>query len=408
MKKFNVLVVSLLTLLFLTFTVNAQENQDNSSKKDDGPTLKITGETAGIIQYLQQENDQNTLPKIPWGFQSAEGNLFFNAHIASGINVYFEAYLSSQHHPGYYMSREGYVKISHLPKDVDVLGLNNTIFKYITFKAGAMEIDYGIWHLIRSDNGQVQNNPLIGNSVVDPNTVEPSAEISSKPGLFNWVVGLGTGTTQGDFEAGRGTEVHGKVWLNLDNDALKLAGSVYHVNHSANGTGYPTGGSTSDLLAGNRSGSKYAGIFGDKPEVGQVSPQKGQKVTAYQFDGYYNLKPLQVYGQYGYTKDADMNGNAAGSPEEAWSYYNASLAYYLTPALYVAGRYSGAVSKKFQGQDADIKVNRIQLGAGVWVTNYMLLKLEYVNQKYEGYPTGNQYAGNARFHGLLTEFSVAF
>ncbi|HED38104.1 MAG TPA: porin [Ignavibacteria bacterium] len=304
------------------------------------------------------------------------------------------------------MDREGYIKISHLPKSIDVLGLNNTLFKYITFKAGQMEIDFGLWHLIRSDNAQVQKNPLIGNYIIDANTVEPAMELISKKGFFNWVIGFGNGTTTGDFQPGRGTEVHGKVWLNFDNK-LNIAGSVYRVNQSNNGTGYPSGGTKSYLYAGNRSGSRYAGIFGAGPEVGQIAPAKGQNVTAYQFDGYYNVKPLKIFGMYGYTKDSDINGSAPGSPEEAWSYYGADVTYYLTPALYVAARYNAAISKKYHGKDADINVNRIQLGGGLWITDYVLLKLEYVNQHYKGFSSG-PYAYNARFHGFLTEFSVFF
>ena len=58
--------------------------------------------------------------------------------------------------------------------------------------------------------------------------------------------------------------------------------------------------------------------------------------------------------------------------------------------------------------DVDLSANRIQAGLGVWVTDSMLLKLEYVNQKYNDFPAGSPYAGNAKFSGLTTQFSVSF
>ncbi len=403
MKRFQVLILALLTVFFFSFASSAQEKTDKGKKQ----ILEIHGQTVGAVQYLIQKNDAGNLPHIPWGFQSARGNLDFSAHIADGIDIFFDAYLSSNHHVGQWYDDEGYMEISRLPESADVFGLNNTLFKYITIKAGFAPVDFGLWYLIRSDNADVQRNPLVGNYIVDANDIEPSIQLITKPGLLNASVGFGDGTTTGDFTPGRGSAVNAKVWLDL-NKEFDLAASFYKSNQANNGTGYPNGGSTSDLFAGNRSGSQYAGIFGDGPEAGDIAPQKGQNVTAFQFDGYYDLKPLKIFGMYGYTKDADINGSAPGNPEEAWSYYGADITYYLTPALYVAGRYSAAVSKKYQNQDVDLSANRLQAGLGVWVTNAMLLKLEYVNQKYNDFPTGSPYAGNAKFSGLTTQFSVSF
>ncbi len=406
MKKITILLSVIIAAVFLFATANAQDTTAN----DKTPTLKITGVTSGAIQFLQQDNDLHNLPHIPWGFQSARGNLNFAAHVADGIDIFFNAFLSSNHHVGQWYDDEGYINISKLPESSDILGLNNTLFKYVTLTAGFIPVDYGLWWEIRSDNADVQRNPLVGNYIVDANDVEPSVQVKTKPGLLNALVAFGDGTTTGDFTPGRGNEVNAKVWLNLKNE-FQLAGSIYRSNQANNGTGYPTGGSTTDLYAGNRSGSQYSGIFGDNPEAGDIAPQKGQDVTAFQFDGYYNLKPLQVFGMYGYTKDADINGSAPGNPQESWSYFGGDVTYYLFPALYVAARYSAAISKMYQGIDVSanpVSAGRFQVGAGVWVTNAMLLKLEYVDQQYKNFPAASGYGYNTRFHGFTTQFSVAF
>ncbi len=404
------LFVFLVSFFVVSFVFSAAFAQDTTSSQESKPILKITGQTAGAIQALQEDNDLHNLPDIPWGFQSARGNLDFSAHIADGIDVFFDAFLSSNHHVGQWYDDEGYITISKLPESSDIFGLNNNLFKYVTLKAGFIPVDYGLWWKIRSDNADVQRNPLIGNYIVDANDVEPSIEVKTKPGLLNALVAFGDGTTTGDFTPGRGNEVNAKVWLDLHKE-FDVAASVYKSNQANNGTGYPTGGSTTDLYAGNRSGSQYSGIFGDNPEAGDIAPQKGQDVTAYQFDGFYNMLPVKIFGMYGYTKDADINGSAPGTPQESWSYYGGDITYYIFPALYVAARYSAATSSMYQGTDVSanpVNANRIQVGAGVWVTKTMLLKLEYVDQHYHNYPAGSPYAYNTRFHGFSTQFSVAF
>ena len=407
MKRVFVFLVSFFVVLFVS---SASFAQDTTNSQESKQILKISGYSTGAVQFLTQDNDLHNLPHIPWGFQSARGNLNFSAHIADGIDVFFNAFLSSNHHVGQWYDDMGYITISKLPESSDIFGLNNTLFKYVTLKAGFIPVDYGLWWEIRSDNADVQRNPLIGNYIVDANDVEPSLEIKTKPGLLNALIAFGDGTTTGDFTPGRGNEVNAKVWLDM-NKEFDLAASVYKSNQANNGTGYPNGGSTTDLLAGNRSGSQYSGIFGDNPEAGDIAPQKGQNVTAYQFDGYYNMLPVKIFGMYGYTKDADINGSAPGTPQESWSYYGGDVTYYLFPALYVAARYSAATSGMYQGIDVSanpVSANRIQVGAGLWVTKTMLLKLEYVNQHYKNFPAGSSYAFNARFHGFTTQFSVAF
>ncbi len=407
MKRLKILMISIIAILFLSAYSFAQES---SSSKDTQQILKITGITSGAIQGLQEDNDLHNMPTIPWGFQSARGNLNFSAHVADGIDVFFNAFLSSNHHVGQWYDDEGYIEVSKLPESSDILGLNNSLFKYFTLKAGFIPVDYGLWWKIRSDNADVQRNSLIGNYIVDANDVEPSVELKTKPGLLNALVAFGDGTTTGDFTPGRGNAVNAKVWLDM-NKQFDLAASFYKSNQGNNGTGYPTGGSTSDLYAGNRSGSQFSGIFGDNPEAGDIAPQKGQDVTAYQLDGFYDLMPIKVFGMYGYTKDADINGSNPGTPQESWSYYGGDVTYYLFPALYVAARYSVAASSMYEGVDVSanpVSANRVQLGAGVWVTKTMLLKVEYVNQHYKNFPAGSPYANNARFHGFSTQFSVAF
>lgn len=364
------------------------------------PSLEVGVETAGILQDLTQKNQSNTLPEVPAGFQSAVGNVFVNSRITSGIDVYFELYLSSKHHEGYVMDHQGFIYLSKLPDNLNVLGLNS-LFKYIDLKAGAFDIDYGNWHSIRSDNGRVQRNPFIGNYIVDANTEEPGIEVIAHTGPFEEVLGVSNGTTTGDFKPNRGTAVHGKLRLRLQ-DRLDVAASVYRVNHSGNPTGYPNNGSYSSLYDGIRGGSRYSGVLGGGAEVGQITPGNGQDVFAWQVDGSYLMRPLRFFGMIGVADDFDSNGSAAGTPADNWSYFGGETEWYFTPQVYLGGRYSEADARQLNGVDSNAKSYRIQLGGGYWLLDSILIKLEYVNQHYKNF------MDNQQFSGVLTEFSVKF
>jgi len=397
MKRFYLSTLTSLAILFLMVPVKAQVLESSN--------LKIGFKSAGILQFLDDENTNNSFSDVPYGLQSAVGNLTFDANIADGIDVYFDLYLSSTHHTGEVTDHEGYIYLSHLPEDSDPLSFNR-IFKYIDIKAGHFELDFGNQHLVRSDNADVQRNPLIGNYIVDANTVSPAIEVIGRPDPFYWVGGFSMGTTTGDFKKNRGTAIYGKVGLDYNN-MLNVAGSYYRVDHSKNPTGYPNNGSFSSLFSGNRSGGRYSGVLGGGAEPGQVKPGKGQDETAWHIDAAFKYNQLIVSGLYGFVKDADTNGSEDGAPEEKWSYYGVEAKFNLNSRLYVAGRYNAAAAHMLNDLDSDGTVSRIQVGFGAWVVPGMLIKAEYVNHKTKDFTTTNlQY--DPKFSGFLTEVSISF
>ena len=52
-------------------------------------------------------------------------------------------------------------------------------------------------------------------------------------------------------------------------------------------------------------------------------------------------------------------------------------------------------------------INRFQLGAGWFMTKNILMKAEYVTQKYDGYATG-ELLEDAKFNGLVLEAVISF
>lgn len=351
------------------------------------------------------------LDDISPGLQVPFGDLEFLARHGDDFEVYFDLYLASRGHETTTYGHQGFILLRRLPGPL--APVTDPIFRFINVKAGAFEIDYGDQWMWRSNNADVQANPLIGNSVIDSETTEIGAEIFNDENRFNWLVGVGNGDTQTGFNDGKGFSAHAKLW-GYPLESLRLSLSGYYADHTGDGTGYPNGGTKSRLFSGNRSGAAYSDLFAGGHESGQVAPKNGQKVLAGQFDLTGRWGPFELYANAGYTKDADTNGDAEGEPEEAWEYHTAQAVWHFNKVFYAAARYSGAFALKLNDQDSSGTVNRYQGGLGLWLTEGMLLKGEYVYQNLSGFDeadgmvAGVQAYRDPSFNGAVFEASYQF
>ena len=383
--------------------------------------LFITLSTVGTAQALDHKNAYDSkgvaLPKVEPGFQNAFGDLGFVGKFGKKqeLEVVFDLYLSSRNHPSTTYGDEGYMILHGVPENLESLKFLRPVLSKVDIKAGQMLLNFGDAIQQRSNNAIVQKNPLVGNFVVDPNIVSIAMEVSNKPGgRYQWLAGISNGTTTEDWNAGRGFAYHGKLAV-YPIQPLRASLSYIAADNSENAT-KAAGGSAIQMFSGNRSGERYAGILGGGQAPGGVFPQAGEKFSAAQFDVTFDDKniPVKFYGNYGRTKDRDINGSAAGTPEETWNYYAAQVVYRFTPALYAAARYSGATTSMLGGAPSDGKVNRIQLGGGLWLTKNLLMKVEYVDQKYRGFAAGQmvnngiQAWRDPEFSGVISEVSFAF
>ena len=122
--------------------------------------------------------NSNQLYKIGPGFGYATANLYVNTQLADGMRLTMTLYLSSRHHQETWV-KDGYVMIDKSPVNFTAYNgiLNNLWARYITVKAGHMEINYGDAHFRRTDNGNGVYNPFIGNYLLDSFTTEIGGEI---------------------------------------------------------------------------------------------------------------------------------------------------------------------------------------------------------------------------------------
>jgi hypothetical protein len=386
----------------------------------DSNKLFITLNTVGTAQALDHKNVFNAkgeaLAKIEPGFQNAFGDLGFIGKFGKNqeIEIVFDLYLSSRNHPSTTYGNEGYIILRGVPENLQSLKFLEPILKKVDIKAGHMLVDFGDAAQHRSNNAIVQKNPLIGNFVIDPNIVSIGMQASSKPGSkFGWLVGVSNGTTTEDWSVGRGIAYNGKL-IFMPLEGLRTSVSYIGTDQSDNPT-KAGGGSQMQMFTGNRSGERYAGVLGGGQAPGNVFPQAGEKFSATQFDVTWETNlPVKFYGHYGITQDQDINGSAAGAPEETWNYYAADVKYEITPALYAAARYSAATTSMLNGTASNGQVDRIQIGGGFWLTKNLLMKMEYVQQKYSGFAAGEivnngiQAWRDPEFSGVVSEVSFSF
>ncbi len=363
--------------------------------------MRIGMDFALVFQNLENEGTANP-SNLDAGFQNATGNLDLDAELLGGITTYIELYLSSEHHTEMFM-KEGYLLVEKLP--MFNLPWLNSIMEFTTIKAGQMEINFGDWHLRRSDNADVSRNPLIGNTIIDTNTTETGVEILFDIGDIELMVAGSNGMIKEDTNHNHGTAGYGKLAYDkvFSDFRLRFSGSYYQVDHSKNAATL----SKTSLYSGNRSGARYQNLFGSTSDAGQIKPSIKKDVSAYVFNLLIQYKSLEIFANYEVANDKDSDGTTTTNPkEEEWMQYFGDIVYNFTDQFYAAARYNVAEHKKENSVSTNKKVERTQLGLGYKITDTILMKGEYVTQKYKNYTSGTYQ--NAKFDGWSLEASVSF
>ena len=352
------------------------------------------------------------------GMQTGFANVDFQLDIGGDIELFFDGLFATQRHPTRFWGHQGYFYIRQMPENTPLAAFNN-IFEYIDVKAGNFYVDFGNEIHRRSLNADVQRNPLIGNPIVTPHGIEPGLEIIHKGDFdgryYGVMAGAGTGAPEQDFGRDRRFSVRGKAWFE-PNETVQVAGSFYHVDHGE------TVDRGSNLFRRERLGTPYSSVwnFGDDDSgsgeaPGQVRIGDGRRVTAGQADLNWDITDrLFLNSHFGFVNASGADPSYRTGTER-WLYYGADTTFYVTDDIYIAGRYSEANSRKFLTSDNTGRVGRAQLGGGVWLTDRLLLKTEYVYQYSTGFNEGTRgVAGNVdvgqdpSFHGAIFEASYSF
>jgi hypothetical protein len=346
--------------------------------------------------------DANQLVPVGHGFNNAVANLYLNAQLAKGIRVAMTSYLSSRHH------NETWVKDGYLLIDASPFGYKplEKIMQYVTVRAGHFELNYGDAHFRRTDNGNALFNPLVGNYIMDAFTTEIGAEAYVRAKGFMAMGAVTGGEVRGQVTkpADRAPSFITKLGYDrqINKDVrVRLTGSMYQTDKSVSNT----------LYSGDRAGSRYYDVLENTSSTesaqawsGAIQPGFKSAIRAMVLNPFVKIRGLELFGNIEQAKGKAATETAS----RKWNQNVAEAVFRFLPGdqAYVAARYNTAKGE-LVGITNKVSVDRTQLGAGFFITPTILLKGEYVNQKYNDFPTTDIRSGG-KFKGYMVEGTVAF
>lgn len=400
--------------------VNEFETPKAEGEKFEKVKLKIGGGFNQSFQSLSHSNtadpkmsgttNLNQLVNIGTGFNTAVANLNLDLHLAEGVYMNMELYLSSRHHNETWV-KGGYIRFDKLPFLKSAF-LDN-IMEYTTIKVGHMEINYGDAHFRRTDNGSGMRNAFVENLIMDAFTTEIGAEIDVMHNGFLGSVSVTNGMINGRplvqpevpgvSDGIADPAFIGKLGYDkqfTDDFRGRLTGSVYY-----------TGGSNSNTLyGGDRAGSHYYGVLDNALSTstftsGRMNPGFGDKVTAMMGNLFLKYKGLESFTTI---ESANGRGRTETTGERAASQFATELIFRFGSCeqFWVGGRYNVA-NMLLAGYTDEVKVDRLAVSAGWFVTKNIMAKAEYVKQNYNGFASSDIRNGG-QFNGLAVQAVVGF
>ncbi|HDR52646.1 MAG TPA: hypothetical protein ENN90_13685 [Mariniphaga anaerophila] len=388
MKNVLILVFALL-LSFSSFS-----QQFEKEKIDDqeftGLKVKVGGDFALQLQALDHEAPVELID-LKNNFNLPTANLSITADLAPGIQLFINNYMSSRHHNEAWVEG-GYLIIDKMP----FLPAADNLMQNLTIRAGVMMPNYGDAHFYRSNNASVIQNPFVGNWIMDAYTTNPGLEIMYRKSGFLALVG----TNNGRVNYGRGNDLGEDLVFNwklaydtevTDDLRLRASFSGFHVGEGHSGA---------YLWDGDRAGARYYSVMqtaeatADNFRSGRWSPGAGQsEMNSYMANIFARFHGLEVFGIYESMKGVRNNADQHFTQTALQAIYN-------------LGRfYVGTRLNKVDNNDSST-VNRTNIGGGWHMVDNVVVKLDYVNQKYEGNAHGSIDGG--KFNGLVLEAAISF
>lgn len=396
-----------------TLTLGQHFEEKKLSGKDfDKVNVQVGADFAMQYQSLEHSADNTELISLGKGFNLPTANLNLKANLAPGLKVNLVTYLSSRHHPEAWV-KGGYMLIDQLPF-FNSVALDN-IMEYLTIKVGVMEINYGDAHFRRSDNGYVISNPFVGNYIMDGFTTAVAGEFMVRNNGWLAMAALSNGSLKPELSKYNAGNDSYSAYNTVDELALywkagfdKQLNEIVRLRATLSGYHNPKNHFGS-LYNGDRAGSRYYLVM--KPQTGSPSdtdpasnhttghwgPGTTDKNNAIMFNLFAKLKGLEFFGTYETTSGTSAFGGADYDFDQI-----------AIEGVYRFGKdenlFAGIRYNKVSN-DKDMSVNRIQVGAGWFLTKNIVAKIEYVDQKYNEF---SNFGDNAGFNGLMVETGISF
>ena len=344
----------------------------------------------------------NQLIDIGRGFNLADANLYLNMQVADGIRVALASYMSSKHHQEFWV-KDGYALIDKSPIDHPLL---NTIMKYTTLKLGHFETNYGDQHFRRSDNGQAMFNPFVGNYLIDAFTTEVGGEAYVRVGPALAMVGLNSGTINGGVTrpADRTNAYVAKLGYDkqlMSDLRVRLTGSYYKNDKSPSNT----------LLTGDRAGAPYdlvmentAASLTAQSWSGNIRPNFSNTVRAVAINPFIKFQGFEFFGTAETFRGKALN--EVGWQRD-WNQFAGDFVYRFIDEKAYLGLRANTANGKLTGIANKVSSDRNAIAAGWYVTPVLLMKGEYMQQRYYRFPTADIRNGG-KIQGFVVEGVVSF
>lgn len=404
--------------------INVFETGKADSVKFDG--LKVRW-GAGFTQQFQGLTHENTavnntgsgvnrLYPLKPGFMTAQANLFMDVQLADGIRLNVTSYLSARHHNETWV-KGGYIQFDKVPFKGKFW---SDLMKLATIKIGHFEVNYGDQHFRRSDGGQAIQNPFMEGYIADAFATEIGGEVFLQKNGWFGMLAMTNGMIKGhvdsvletiqDVNTKRSPSYILKAGFDkkLENVRVRLSGSFYHNNSSA--------GSGLTLYNGDRTGSNYQnimekGIPGSLPasttmySSGRFNPGFTKKVNAFMFNGFLKASGLELFATY----ETASGRSKTETANRKMTQIAGDIIYRFGKEedVFLGLRYNAVTAALAGFTTGDVKVNRLAIAGGWFLTKNVLLKAEYVNQQYKDFPVAD-YRNGGKFSGYVIEAVVGF
>ena len=370
-----------------------------------GFNVRVGGAFALQFQGLDHETGTtfDTLKALGSNFNLPTANLTIDAALYDGVRLHMTTYLSSRHHNEAWV-KGGYIQIDKL--DFIRKDFLKGVMDDVTIKIGMDDVNYGDYHFRRTDNAKAIYNPFVGNLIMDAFTTEAGGEIYYHPGHWIFMAGMTNGKLNQSVAEPDAYKPAFLLKAGYDeqfNDALRfrLTGSLY--SKAASSRQY--------LYGGDRTGSRFYYVMENQDASatsqafsGRYNPGFGSEMTAIMINPFVKFKGLEFLGTF----ETTSGKSATETDNRTFNQYAADLVYRFGPTenLYIGAKYNIV-----QGTEAvtgnDVSINRIEAGAGWYMTKNVMLKAEYVNQTYDGFANTSLYYEGG-FDGVMLEAVVGF
>ncbi|MBN2213487.1 MAG: hypothetical protein JW723_04525 [Bacteroidales bacterium] len=413
MKKKTIIPV---LLLYVMASFGQTFEEPKLSVDDSGKFgVNVGGDFALQYQILNHSADSALIP-LGTGFNLPAANFNLNVMLSSGIKLNLVTYLSSRHH------NEAWVKGGYLLVD-DLSFLNSKkvdkMMEYLTLKIGNMEVNYGDAHFRRSDNGHVTGNPFVGNYIMDAFTTATAMEVMfrSKGLLLMGAVSSGTlrpdlvrfsNNTYSAYDTHKELVFYWKAGFDkqlTEDIRARMTVSGWHQGKHHFGT----------LYNGDRAGSRYYLIMNrvtnsiadtdikSNHTSGRWGPGITDKDNSLMINLFGKAKGFELFGTYELA-----SGEYASDNKFRFSQIGIEGIYRFGSheQFYGGARYNLVSGDTNTPVTGDQSVNRIQFGAGWYILESTVLKLEYVKQNYVDFIA--DYGDDAGFNGLMIEAAISF